>query len=57
MHIHSIYELTTSCAIDFIRAEIYDHLGTLLLVTNPICFTPDIKNIKSDLKGREVNYG
>jgi len=48
------YELETSGKIDFVRAEIYDYFGTLLLMTNPIYFTADIENIKNDVKKRLV---
>ena len=48
------YELMTSEKIDFVRAELYDYFGNLLLMTNPIYFTSDIKNIKNCIKGRTV---
>ena len=48
------YELTTSEKIDFVRAEVYDYFGTLLLMTNPIYFVSDINNIKSGANGRTL---
>lgn len=48
------YDLTVGSGITFIRAEVYDYFGTLLLMTNPIYYTPDIKNIKSDPSGRAI---
>lgn len=50
------FELTASGNIDFVRAEVYDYFGTLLLMTNPIYFTDDIKKIKSSTNGRTVYY-
>ena len=49
------YELTTSGDVDFIRTEVYDYFGNLLLMTNPIYFTADVKNIKNGAKGRTVH--
>ena len=51
------YDLTVGSGITFIRAEVYDYFGTLLLMTNPIYYTPDIKNIKSDTSGRAIICG
>ena len=48
------YELVTSGKIDFVRVEVYDYFGTLLLMTNPVYFTTDIKNIKNSTQGRTV---
>ena len=50
------YELTTSEKIDFVRAEVYDYFGTLLLMTNPIYFTTELGNIKNDTQGRIIYY-
>lgn len=49
------YELTTNGKIDFIRAEVYDYFGTLLLMTNPIYYTDDLSNIKNDISARPIN--
>ena len=49
------YELETSGKIDFVRAEIYDYFGTLLLMTNPIYYTDDLSNIQNDISARPIN--
>jgi len=46
MEYYGEYEFTTPEKIGFVRAEVYDNFGTLLLMTNPIYYTTDIKNIK-----------
>ena len=46
------YELEASGGIDFVRVEIYDNFGVLLLLSNPIYFTSDMKNIKNDISYR-----
>lgn len=51
---HGEYILTTTGGIDFVRAEVYDYLGTLLFMTNPIYFVSDLKNIKNDVKSRVI---
>ena len=48
------YDLVTGGEIDFVRAEVYDYFGTLLLMTNPIYFVSDTEKIKNDVKGRTV---
>ena len=49
------YNLTTTGGIDFVRAEVYDYFGTLLLMTNPIYFVSDVKDIKNDVKCRIID--
>ena len=48
------YDVVTTGEIDFVRAEIYDSFGTLLLMTNPVYFVSDIGKIKNDIRGRTV---
>lgn len=54
MGYRGVYEHITTGGIDVVRAELYDYFGTLLLMTNPIYFTSDIKNIKNDISHRPI---